>query len=246
MSEVQTNAVQVQVPAGFIAILESFHFRKFKDTEELRAKQLPAAASADHPITVTKVVEEGITKFQRTPEQHTLLIPTPEYFGAVSTPENKEALVVLQSAITSLVKAAARKLVDAGVTPTEANCSWGTVCKEEYKRLTEEGSSGPAISKEVLKAFCDKFTAWATAMGRNAAGTQAIVKMITARFNEVSVLPFLPVLKDKIEPVIQSFFLEGLDENEQNVFGEVLLYIEDRITKALEPKEAIDPDSMFD
>jgi len=241
-------------PAGFTAVNKVFHFRKFKDTPENRSAKLPAAASvdtqgnpigADHEITVSSEVVEGVQVFQRTPETHTLLVPTPELFGLANTEENKKAFVVLQATLTDFMVAAARKLVDQGHTPTEENCSWALVCGAEYTRLTTSASdSGSGISSEMLKDFAAKFTAYMTALGRPETGITATSKMITGRFGRMSTMAYLPVM-DKVLAGLSLFFSEGLDEAQQNGYAAVMEYLLQKAEDAQKPVEVPDIESMF-
>lgn len=252
--QVEGTVAAPTIPAGFTAIAKTFHFRKFKDTPENRSSKLPAptsldkegnATGADHAITVVTEDAEGTQVFQRTPETHNLIVPTPELFGLAKTPETEKAYTVLQATLTDFMVAAARKLVDAGLTPTDANCSWEIVCNSEYTRLTTSSSdSGSGISSDMLKDFAAKFTTYMKALGRNEAGITATSKMITGRFGRMSTMAYLPVM-DKVLAGLSLFFTDGLDESQQNAYAPVMEYLLQKAEDAQKPVEVPDIESMF-
>lgn len=249
------SAAAATIPAGFTAISKVFHFRKFKDTPENRTGKLPNATPgvdkegralplADHLITVSAEQVEGVQVFQRTPETHVLVVPTPEYFGLVRSADTEKVYVVLQDTLTNFMMAAARALVDLGQTPNQTNCSWELVCSAEYTRLTTVAAdSGSGISSDILKDFAGKYAAYMKALGKPESGIVATSKMITGRFGRMATMNYLEVMH-LVVASISLFFTEGLDEQQQNGYAAVMEYLLQKAEEATKPAIKADP-SMF-
>lgn len=235
MTEVQASPVRT--------VKETFHFRKFADTPANRTDKLPKEPDHSIELELSKT-DTGTEQFQRKPETYDLVIPTAAALGIADA----KAGVVVEEALLKLMKDACRVLVDAGKTPGP-EFTWEAVCAAEHTRITTgvSATTSSGITSDMLKAFSGKFAAYMTAAfpgdAAKQAGTSATVKMINSRFGPAASAPFQKVLP-KILGNIESFFVDGLDEGEQEAYAAVLEYLTAQADKIINPP-AVDVASMF-
>lgn len=226
-----------------LTLVEAFHFRTFADTPENRAKQIPA--EPDHEIQLSTGMDEvkGAT-FKRASETYNLVVPNASALLVEGTSE--QVIRVVQEQINALVKAAARRLVDAGKTITEEVLNWESIVSAEFTRLMSSGSSAKeaAFGRELLKSVADMFSKWGTDTGRKAGGVELTAKMIRARFNAMSTAQWKPIIPRVIES-IELWFSTGLTEAEQEQLEPVIMYLLECAEESMKEPEQSALESMF-
>ena len=242
-------------PEGHISVALKYNFRRFADTPENRAAQLPEVDGRTIEVSEElktdadgKVVEPHEPVFKRKTEIYNLPVPTPEALGFTidsESDDSKKQVKVLQNMITTLIEQYGRKLVNEGVMLTPNNCNWQIAASAEYERLQKVGTSsgGVTYSKELLEELAESFSDYMQSLGKPDDGIQVMVKMIKGRFNVLSTRKYIKGL-DMVRDNLEQWYANHLTEEEQEENKEVTIYLLERLEAAKEP-ELVDTGSLF-
>lgn len=228
----------------------AFSFRRFPETAENRDKQIPK--TPDHELTVDqeKVLDDagketGALVFKRATENHDLVVPTLVGLGIAAPAEGdlhgEMQAIVLDSLITDAIAKVGRGLVNDGITPTVDNCNWEVAVKAMHESIS---AGGAKFGKDLLAEVCELFTKYMVSIGKPLEGIEVSTRMIKARFNAMSVRKFLVALP-AIQSNIETWLLDGVDEEGQAALTPVVEYLIERIRVAQLPPEEVDIGSMF-
>lgn len=249
----ENSATGSVVPEGAIAVALKYNFRRFPDTPENRAAQIPEVEGREITVnTEFKKDSEGNDTeevvFKRATETYNLLLPTPEALGFtfdLDSEDGKKQSKVLQSMISSLVEQYGRALVNAGTELTAANCSWDLAANAEHDRLQKQGTSagGVTYGKELLEDIAESFGDYLKTLGKPEDGIKAMSKMVTGRFGVLSTRKYIKGL-DLVRGNLEGWYANHLTEQEQLDNKEVTIYLLERLEAAKEPEE-IETGNLF-
>lgn len=262
-NEILNPTLEAQTPATDAAVnthtmTATYHYKRMDKTPENLAKltagyeikeattESPAvvlAKDCKYDEEVTKSDDGKVilsTKIKRESETYELPAPTVESLGLVVDQGDVDSVKqaqYLQSIVEDAIYKLGRPLVDAGVALTPENCNW-KLAVEAGLATRSAGTSAKksGISKELLAAAAESFREYLIAIEKPAAGVEAMVKMVKARFSANTVSKYLkglPLVKDNLV----NWIADGCTEEEQEVFGVVAVDMCNRIDEALKPKE---------